>query len=174
MCSWCMVNNEENWLPWQIKDWFNKTNIKSPKSAPSLGLVKFQIPSPQRVNGLKQWCNNMKILIILSHSWSPLFLLTYLYGENVLLWGPVHPFGVFSRERTRSVSRQLICNEATSRSCCVNDVFNNWIYLEYYSRYRCSYPFSWLASKPSIELVLSSKSQMNIGNVWMPIRSFKP
>ncbi len=23
MCSWSMVNNEENWLPWQMKDWFN-------------------------------------------------------------------------------------------------------------------------------------------------------
>ncbi len=22
MCSWSMVNNEENWLPWQIKDCF--------------------------------------------------------------------------------------------------------------------------------------------------------
>ncbi len=32
-------------------------------------------------------------LIILSHSWSPFFLLTYLYRENELLWGLVHPFG---------------------------------------------------------------------------------
>ncbi len=42
-----MVNNEENWLPWQIKDWFNKKDKKFPKSAQSLGLVKFQVPSPQ-------------------------------------------------------------------------------------------------------------------------------
>ncbi len=35
MSSWSMVNNEKNWLPWQIKDWF---------------LVKFKVASPQRVN----------------------------------------------------------------------------------------------------------------------------
>ncbi len=53
MCSWSMVNNEENCLPWQIKDCFNKNNKKSPKSAQSLGLVKLQVPSPQRVNASK-------------------------------------------------------------------------------------------------------------------------
>ncbi len=52
----------------------------------------------------------MKALMTLSHSWSPFLLLTYLYGENELLWGPVHPFGVFLWEKT--VSRELICNEA--------------------------------------------------------------
>ncbi len=38
MCSWSMVNNEENWLPWKIKDWFNKIN-KVPKtcSVPGTG-----------------------------------------------------------------------------------------------------------------------------------------
>ncbi len=46
-----MVNNEENWLPRQIKEWFNKKiKNKSPKSDQSLGLVKFQVPSPQSVN----------------------------------------------------------------------------------------------------------------------------
>ncbi len=50
MCSWGMVNNEENWLPWQIKHWFNKNLKKSPKGTQSLGLVTFQVPSPQRVN----------------------------------------------------------------------------------------------------------------------------
>ncbi len=50
MCSLSMVNNKENWLPWQIKDWFNKIK-KVPKSAQSLGLVKCHVPSPQRVNG---------------------------------------------------------------------------------------------------------------------------
>ncbi len=39
--------------------------------------------------------HNMKALVILSHSSSPFFLLTYLYGENELLWGPMHPYGVF-------------------------------------------------------------------------------
>ncbi len=43
--------------------------------------------------------HNMKALIILSHSWSPFFLLTYLYGENELLVSSVHPFGVFSWEK---------------------------------------------------------------------------
>ncbi len=38
---------------------------------------------------------NMKALIILSHSRSVIFLLTYLYGENELLWSLVRPFGVF-------------------------------------------------------------------------------
>ncbi len=38
------------------------------------------------------------------------FLLTYLYGENELLWGPVSPFGVFSREKSPPHSRELICN----------------------------------------------------------------
>ncbi len=37
----------------------------------------------------------MKTVIILSHSGSPFFLLTYLYGENELLWGTVRPFGLF-------------------------------------------------------------------------------
>ncbi len=50
MCSWSIVNNEENGLPWQIKDWLNKNNKKFPKSAQSMGLAKFQIHSPQRVN----------------------------------------------------------------------------------------------------------------------------
>ncbi len=52
MSSWTMVNNEENWLLLQIKDWFNLKNKKSPKGAQSLGLVKFKVPSPQRVKGV--------------------------------------------------------------------------------------------------------------------------
>ncbi len=55
----------------------------------------------------------MKALIILSHLRSPFFLATYLYGENELLWGPLLPFGVFSWENTRPVSRELICKEDT-------------------------------------------------------------
>ncbi len=57
MSSWSMVNNEQNWLPWQIKDWFKKIKKKSPKGAQSLGLVKYQVPSPQRVKGqfTKTW-----------------------------------------------------------------------------------------------------------------------
>ncbi len=43
--------------------------------------------------------HNIKVLIILSHSWSPFFLLTYLYEENELLWGSVCPFGVFSQHK---------------------------------------------------------------------------
>ncbi len=53
----------------------------------------------------------LKALITLSHSWSPFFLLTYLYGENELWWGHVRPFGVFSWEKPPPVSRELICNE---------------------------------------------------------------
>ncbi len=49
----------------------------------------------------------MKALIILCHSWSPFFLLTYLYGENELLWGPVFPFGEFCEKKTLPVSREL-------------------------------------------------------------------
>ncbi len=41
--------NEENWLPWQIKDWFIKKKKKPPKSALFLGLVKLKSPVP---NGL--------------------------------------------------------------------------------------------------------------------------
>ncbi len=52
--------------------------------------------------------SNMKALIILSHSWSPFLLLTYLYGENELLWGPVPPFGAILQEKTPPVSRELI------------------------------------------------------------------
>ncbi len=55
--------------------------------------------------------HNMKALIILSHSSSLFFLLTYLYGENEFLCGPMHPVGVFSQEKTTPVSRGLICNE---------------------------------------------------------------
>ncbi len=43
--------------------------------------------------------HNMKAMIILSHSWSPFLLLTYLYGENKLLWGTVCPFGIFSQDK---------------------------------------------------------------------------
>ncbi len=53
----------------------------------------------------------MKALIILSPSKSQFLLLTYLYGDNELLWGPVHLFGVFLQEKTRPVSRELICND---------------------------------------------------------------
>ncbi len=63
MCSWSMVNNEENWLLWQIKDWFNNKNKKYPKSAQSLGLVKFQVPSPQRVNAVIMKSSNTKFTI---------------------------------------------------------------------------------------------------------------
>ncbi len=53
MSSWSMVTNKENWLPWHIKDCLNFfLNRKSPKGAQSLGLVKFQVPSPQRVKAL--------------------------------------------------------------------------------------------------------------------------
>ncbi len=31
MCSWSMVNNEENWLPWQIKECLIKKIKKSPQ-----------------------------------------------------------------------------------------------------------------------------------------------
>ncbi len=53
MYSWSMVNNEENWLPCQIKDSLNKKNKKSPKGAQSLGLVKFQSPVPKRLKAIQ-------------------------------------------------------------------------------------------------------------------------
>ncbi len=53
----------------------------------------------------------MKALIILSNSWSPFFVHSYLYGENELLWGTACSFGVFSPEKTPSFSRELICNK---------------------------------------------------------------
>ncbi len=53
----------------------------------------------------------MKVLIILNHSWSPFFLLIYLYGENELLRGPVCPFGEYSWEKLSTVSGEIICNE---------------------------------------------------------------
>ncbi len=33
-----------------------------------------------------------------------------VYGENELFGGPVSPLGVFSRQKTPPVSRELICN----------------------------------------------------------------
>ncbi len=53
--------------------------------------------------------------VILNHSWSPFFLLTYLYAENELLWGSVHSFGVFLQEKFPPVSRVLICNETLTK-----------------------------------------------------------
>ncbi len=44
--------------------------------------------------------HNMKALAILSHSCSPFLPLTYLYGNNELLWVYVQPSGVFSQEKT--------------------------------------------------------------------------
>ncbi len=46
--------------------------------------------------------HNMKaLIIILSHSWSPFFLLTYLYAENELLLGPCVSFwGIFIRKNS--------------------------------------------------------------------------
>ncbi len=41
-----------------------------------------------------------------------IFLTSYLYGENELLWDLVHPFGAFLQEKTPSVSKELICNES--------------------------------------------------------------
>ncbi len=49
MSSWSMVNNEENWLPWQIKDWFNKKLKKVPKKCSVPGTGK--LSSPQSPNG---------------------------------------------------------------------------------------------------------------------------
>ncbi len=43
--------------------------------------------------------NNMKALVILSHSWSPFRPLTCWYGNNELLWVSVWLSGVFSREK---------------------------------------------------------------------------
>ncbi len=40
ICSWSMVNNEENWLPWQIKDWFNeKKEFPKNWSVPGTGKI---------------------------------------------------------------------------------------------------------------------------------------
>ncbi len=44
MCSWSMVNNEENWLPWQIKDWFNKNKNKVRKRCSVPGTGKMSSP----------------------------------------------------------------------------------------------------------------------------------
>ncbi len=41
----------------------------------------------------------MKVVVILSHSWSPFLALTSLYGKNEFLWVSVQPSGVFSREK---------------------------------------------------------------------------
>ncbi len=45
MSSWCIVNNEENWLPSQIKDWLNLKNKKVSKRGSVTGTGK--IASPQ-------------------------------------------------------------------------------------------------------------------------------
>ncbi len=79
MCSWSMVNNEDNWLPWQIKDWFNKKIKKSPKSAQSLTLVKFQVHSPQRVN-YKLYVSGGPLTMKLYVSGGPL---TMKFGHSV-------------------------------------------------------------------------------------------
>ncbi len=51
----------------------------------------------------------MKALVIVSHSWSPFFLLVYLYGENKSLEiCTVCPFGEFSPKKTPTISRELI------------------------------------------------------------------
>ncbi len=43
---------------------------------------------------------NMKALVILSHSWLPFLPLTCFYGKNELLWVSMWPSGVFSWEKT--------------------------------------------------------------------------
>ncbi len=55
--------------------------------------------------------HNMKALIILSHSWSPFLLLTYLYGENALMFvGHCACFWSIFARKTPPISRELICN----------------------------------------------------------------
>ncbi len=44
---------------------------------------------------------NMKTLIILSHSFTYLFI-----WEKWTFVGPLHPFGVFSQEKTPPISRE--------------------------------------------------------------------
>ncbi len=94
-CSWSMVNNEENWLWWQIKDWFNKKIKKFPKSAQSLGLVKFQVPSPERV----KWHVEDDPYFDRKHA----KIHTTLYFSNLLssnsIWWvlPKHAISIFSK-----------------------------------------------------------------------------
>ncbi len=45
--------------------------------------------------------DNMKALVILSHSWSPFLLLTCLYGKNELLRVSARPSGVFSWDKRK-------------------------------------------------------------------------
>ncbi len=80
---------------WKFPGWYGSGKHTVFKASFSVCCMIFQ----------KFWnkSHNMKAFIIISHSWSPFFLLTYLFGENELLWGPVCPFGVFSWE--------VICNE---------------------------------------------------------------
>ncbi len=50
--------------------------------------------------------HNMKAMIILSHSWPPFLLLSYSYGENELLWDPVHTFlSIFTRKNSPNFKR---------------------------------------------------------------------
>ncbi len=94
------------WCPllWTLKWEFVCYNIKVSFSGCCMICLKFSNLS-----------HNMKALIILSHSRSPFFLLTYLYGGNELLWSPVRPFGVFSWEKTYPVSRELICKDTFTK-----------------------------------------------------------
>ncbi len=46
--------------------------------------------------------DNMKALVILSHSWSQFLLPTCLYGKYELVWVSVQPSGVFSHEKNTS------------------------------------------------------------------------
>ncbi len=47
--------------------------------------------------------HNMKVLVILSPSWSPFLLLTCWYGKYELLWVSVWHSGVFSWEKTSPI-----------------------------------------------------------------------
>ncbi len=55
--------------------------------------------------------HNMKALVILSHSWSPFLLHTYLYGKNELLWVSFlrkkSPQIIHANHMTMTTSRKL-------------------------------------------------------------------
>ncbi len=85
MSSWTMVNNEDNWLPWQLKEWFNQINNKFLKSAQSLGLIYFQVPHPQRVKECNV-CSLFRLVLIEAISYITSYCVVCIISRWYTMW----------------------------------------------------------------------------------------
>ncbi len=114
LCTWRMVNNEKNWLPWQIKDWFNNNN-KSPQ----------KVFSPQRVKNLnihkaagpdQTTPSVLKKLEVLAPILTAIFRKSFETGEIPLVWKSANVVRLFKKGEKCKPSNY--CPVSLTCICC--------------------------------------------------------